>query len=779
MFVVTPTDGRLIAGSVSAPDLRVLRETQRSFSSLAAYQSFTPAVTSPTITEVLAAEGVDGAYFSTLNVSPALGRLIQAADEASAARVVVLSDGLWRSRFRGDPRIVGTTVRMAGEVYEVVGVAPPAFAGATGPIPGVGLWVPLATLSQSGMWGRSLLGADSDPNSAARCAACERWVVVFGRLAPGVAIATASAELSTLAANLDRTSPRSMTGGSGLTTARQWRGRSILAITEDDNITHRIGYTLVALVALVLVVACTNLANLVLARGTARQQELAVRCALGAPRWRLVREQCAESLVLACCGGLAAYAVFRTLGVLIDAEVNFPLPMGGRWLLSIHPRLDPPALVLAAGSLVLSLIVFGLEPALQLTRARDLRLEMVAGAGPRRVRRQHMLVRWQVAISTGFFVVATMFVKYSVKEARHESGVQMDRIAVATLNVPTAGWDETRTRRALDAVVEGARGQRSIGQVAVSAGLPFGVRPPIRLRLEPDDAPAAAADRGVDAVAIAASPSIFATLGVPILRGRGFDDRDDAAAPPVLVLSDFTARRLFGESNAIGRQVSLGRSGISGSVATVIGVARDTDVGRLLSEPRPFAYLPFAQRYDRSLTLVARARGDVDEAVRDLRTVIRGADPDFAIDVIGTGRSVMAGPFVFLSRAGLAAIGLGGLTLLLAMAGLFGIQSHIVEHRTHEVGVRMSLGATAAKIQWMILKDGARPVIGGLAVGFFIIGIAGRAIVRRYLDVGIGLADIWLVLFVPATLAIAAVAACYIPARRASRVDPNVALRHL
>jgi len=213
-------------------------------------------------------------------------------------------------------------------------------------------------------------------------------------------------------------------------------------------------------------------------------------------------------------------------------------------------------------------------------------------------------------------------------------------------------------------------------------------------------------------------------------------------------------------------------------IATVIGVARDTDVGRIFFEPRPFVYLPLTQRYDPLLTIAARSTGEAALAVRALREALHRADPDVAVDMSGTGRAVLAGPWVLLRAVGVAALALGALTLLLAMVGLFGIQSHIVARRTREIGVRMALGATGAQIQRMVLKDGYRPVLEGLAIGLFI-GLAGRAIVRAYLDIDVSVVDLWMLAIVPIPLILAAFCACYLPAHRAAGVDPNVALRHL
>jgi putative ABC transport system permease protein len=759
-FVVTPYDGRLMSGSISEPDFRDLRAALTSFSRVSAFASVTPALAFSAGTELVAAEAVDGAYFGTLGVTAAIGRVIQADDDVEGARVVVLSDALWRARFAADPRIVGQSIRISGHAFDVIGVADPSFGGAIGWIGGTRFWIPLSSEAR----------LSPPPATPPRD---RRRLAVFGRLAPAATVASATAELATIAAGLDAAfPPRVLARGTG-PTERPWRAKSVAEITEGDNSLHRFGLTLVALVALVLVVACTNLANLVLARGTTRQRDLAVRRALGASRWRLVREQCTESLLLATAGAVASYVMFQLLRVVLDADFNIRLPPGGHLTLAIRPALNVPAFGMAAASLLLSLGVFGLEPALHLTRALDVRGALAAGAGvgSPRARRQRALLRWQVAISAGFFIIATMFVKYTIAEARHDPGIDMERLGVSVLNFRTQPWDEARVRRTLDRVIEAGRNDPSVEALSVSTGMPFGLAAGMRLALL---APGQGDDR-YPATGIAATPSIFRTLGVPIVRGRGFDDRDHAAAAPVVVISAFTARRIFGTIDAVGRQLVLwGRPGTP--AATVIGVARDTDVGQVLWEPRPFVYLPLAQQYDPALAVTVRSTGDATRAVRSLREALRRADPDLPAEVTDTARVVLTGPYVFIRSAGMAAIELGALTLLLAMVGLYGIQSHLVAHRTREIGVRMSFGASAAQIKRMVLRDGYRPVLDGLVFGLSI-GLVGRAIVRAYMELDVSIVDPWMLLVAPIPLLLAAFFACYLPAHRAAGVDPSVALR--
>jgi predicted permease len=684
--------------------------------------------------------------------------VLQPSDDETAAHVAVLSHALWRLRFAADPTAVGQSIRIGGQAFEIVGVAEASFPGVIGGLDGTRLWIPLAS---------EPLPASPAPVVAARD---RRRLQVFGRLAPDTTSAAASAELASIAARLDAAFPRTPPAGAVRPSDRLWSAKTAAAISEENDGTRRFGLMLIALVSLVLVVACTNLANLMLARGTARQKELAVRAALGASRWRLIREQCVESLLLALGGAVAAHVAFQALQAWMTVDFN----LMGRWTLSIRPTLDPEALAVATVALLLALMVFGLEPAIHLARAIDITGAIATAKSRTRSRRQRMVIRWQVAVSAGFFIVATMFVRQTIALARHDTGIDIQRIAVAVLRIEAPLWDDVRLRRTLERVMEEARADPAIEAVSVSTGLPFGV-PTSQISLSrPGDAATASANPRVPA--IAATPSFFPTLGVRILRGRAFDDRDDAGAAPVVIVSEFTARRLFGTVDAVGQQLLVQRRRKQALTATVIGVARDTDVRAILREPGPLVYMPLLQEYEASLAVVARSSQEADRAVPALREALRRADPDLPVDVIGTGHAVLSGPFEILRAGGIATLYLGGLTLLLAMAGLFGVQSHLIAHRTQEIGVRMSMGATARQIKAMVLLDGYRPVLEGLTLGLWG-GFAGRVIVRAYVQIDVNVIDPWMLIVTPIPVIAAAFCACYLPARRAARVDPTIALR--
>ena len=710
--------------------------------------------------ELMPLEAVDGDYFPTVGVAARLGRLIESADERAAARVAVISDAFWRSRFAADPAVTSRSLTINGHAFEIVGVVAGRYAGLDSRVLGTQLWVPRS------------VAPDLRTDALTQAAPQDEPLIVIGRLRSADDLTAASIEIETIARRLDVSRPlRTMAIGAP-PRLRQWSLRSSLDRSDEDDSLRRLGTILVVLVSLVLVVACTNLANLVLARGTARQGELAIRLAMGASRGRLVWEQCTESLLLSALGAIAAYALFIVVSAWMTQEFTMVAPPMGRLTLSIRPEINRDALLVSIGALLLSLVVFGLEPAVHLARTLDVRAALAASAtGIRpRVRRQRMILRWQVAVAAGFFIVATMFIRATVEQARHDSGIDHDRLAVATLSFQPASLDAARAQRAVERVVSEAAQHPSVESVAASTGLPFGV-PALQVNATTLGGQANAAR----AAAIAATPSIFRVLGVPILRGRSFTDLDGAAAARVAVISELTAKQLFATADPLGRAIVLTIAGRQ-TTATIIGVSRDTDVGRLNGPRHQLIYLPLAQHFDRNITVTARASGRVATTVAALRTVVPAADPAARVDIAGPARSVLWGPYAIVGAAGRGALYLGAFTLLLSMVGLFGVQSQVVVYRTREFGVRMSLGASTRQIQAMVIRDGARPVFDGLVLGLWG-GIAGRVLVRSYIDVEVTVLDPWMLIIAPIPIVLAALCACYLPATRAARVDPMTALR--
>jgi predicted permease len=750
----TPAGGR--AESVTREDLDALQAVEACCERIAASARVAITVGDGRWSEGVSGEAVTGAYFQLLGVRAALGRVVFGADDTpSSPPVVVLSHRLWRTRLAADPAVVGRVLRLNGRPVEVVGVVDPAFAG-FGPavLAGTDAWVPVAT------W-------PAERRSR---------FTILGRLREGHLVGDAAREFAAAGRRLDAVS-----SGTEAAAGRQWSAASYSdALSGPARRGLPLGMIVMGLVGLVLAVASANLANLVLGRGASRRHELAVCRALGASRWRLVREQLGESLILGSLGAVGAYVVIRALLVVLAIDLQVTRTQ----IVRLDPELNLPALAVAAAALLLSLIVMGLVPAWRLSRqeARPLMTADPGGVSHRWWRGQKRSITWQVATSLGLLFVAATCIRVVVEVANHDSGVDIDRLAIGYLAKPR-DWSPERTRQAFDRLVEIVRQQPGVEGAAVSSGLPFGTMP-AHVSVTTVDRPFGVGVNDITATLVGATPDIFRVAGISILRGRGFDAGDQA---PVVVVSAETARRLFGTLEVTGRDMRLrdwpvraDEQGPAGRLVRVTGVVSDTDTSRLLQRGNGAVYVPLWQHSESVfpyLTVIARTPGDPDELLPRLRTATVQADPDLAIGPgSGPGRLVLAGAYEGLRVLAILLGSLGMLAVVLSMAGLYGVLSHVTVRRTREIGLRMALGARHRDVLRLVLTDGLRPVLEGIIIAVVI--ATGARLTLNAVNPGIvgttafattGLACLPLVL--------AAGVACYLPARRAAGIEPNEALR--
>ena len=757
---------------LSRPDYDDYRAAQTSFASLTAWKRVALPLAANGSAELLMGEAVGGDYFSVVAVDPEVGRLIQPMDDDGSARIVVLSDAVWRRRFAADPAVVGRAVRVGGETFEIVGVAPAAFRGVDMPnVLPTAAWIPLSAAPVS------------DPGEITDR---ERHSLsVKGRLKNGRSMDQAQAELRAIAQRLDLAypigttlEPRFRTPAS---TSRPWflmPAADVKMHESVDALVRPLVATIMIAMGLVLLVACTNVANLALARGTARRQETAVRLALGASRWRLVRAQLVESALLTMMGGAAAFVIARVLmaGILSGELRLFPGTS-----VQFAPKMNGSVALVAVASTALALVVFGLIPAVQGSRGsvREAMASDGQNAPLPRWRGRRGLIACQVAVSAGLVSVALLCAQQLIATARHDTGLDIDRLALVRVNVamPRRGDDEGR--RMLDQMLEAARRLPGVESAALSSGFPIelGARGGA-VGVNPDELPSGVYNF------IVSTPAVFDTWGVRILQGRGFDDRDTAASEPVVVLTDRLARSLFPGGSAIGRPVVLrwqrftGEPAVPIQTATVIGVAADTDAGAIGNRGGGFPYLPWAQHYQPVMAITVRTAGDPAALVEPLKRLVNRMAPDLLV-LDAASASTLGGGRSFVLKVGAAAAGLlGWLALVLSMAGLYGVLTELVLRRTRELGIRMALGADARRLLRMVLLDGTRPVLAGLALGLgcgVVLRFAFRPLFLRMLPAF----DPLTVGLVPIAFVAAALLAAYLPARRAAAVDPNVALRHL
>ena len=770
---------------VSRQDLQALAQQQSTFPVVAAWVRVpTVALVGPRSSAFVDVEAVTGDYFAMVGLRAAHGRLIQRADdEPGAAHVLVLSEPAWHQHFEGDPGAIGRTVRLGGRPVEIIGVAPAGFRGLTAVFAGqYAGWVPASFLQSS-----------ADPVWQAW--ATRSTLNVGARLREGVSLESASLEVTTIGQRLDTFDPLPPIRLANPDAAPVARVRAWTLFRAGDlaisSTAREMARAVVTLPVLVLLVACTNLANLVLSRGASRRHECGVRAALGASRWRLIREQIAEMSIVAAAGGLLGVGVAHALLTWTVASLREPL-------LALAPqslvewRLEPVVFAAAGAAALMAMVVAGVLPALQVTRTAVGRLLTTdpVGAMPR-WRGRSNLVALQVGVSVALFLIAVVCVRFIVSRPARASidpGVGLERLVAATVPFRLQMYDEARTRQTLDAIVQDLRRSPGVERVALAFGLPIAapwlrVFGPFGYATTPDRPFVPREYSGERAQIVAASPEVFATFDLRPAAGRFYDQRDVATGERVVVLDQRLATELFGAPAGVGRQVLLQLYGETSRTpdlvtATVIGITApgplDQQRGRL-----GVAYLPLAQYEPTTVSIVARSRTDDSRPlVGVVREAIRRADPSLALRHAGRLDVMAGGPFRFLGFIATAAGFLATLALALAMAGLYGVLSHIVSKRMRELGLRVALGAEPGQIAWLIFRSGFRPVVEGLAIG-----LGSALVIRQLLQAQFTepLSGIDTAMFALAAvpLVLAGALACSLPAARASRVDPNIVLREL
>jgi predicted permease len=665
-----------------------------------------------------------------------------------------MSDGFWR-RLGAGPRAVNSTITINGHPFTVIGVAPPGFAGVEiNDDEPLAIWVPMAMIAAAQPGWDGFL---TDRNVSG-------WLRVLGRLAPSVALPEASAELAVIASQLrpqavkaeDRIRLLTFKASGGLDPSNRIEVIPVLSL-------------LMVVPALVLVVACANAANVLLARSLARRKELAVRRALGATRARLVRQLLTESVMLsAVAGGLGVFLSFWLTAVIAQFG---EIPPG------IVTALAPDVRVLAATTVVAALagIIFGLAPALSSTRPSlvpALKNEGITlGIGPTRHRLRDALVVGQVAVSLVVLVTAGLFVRSLSKAFQADPGYGAKTGAYLSFDLGRQGYSSARQEsfeRNLLAKVEAVPG---IEAAALASTIPFGGR------YDGGDAQpegAGADARGVPLYMASVTPAYFDVLRLPLVRGRAFTLHDDAAAPPVVIVNEALARRLWPGDEAIGKRLRIGGKGEP--LREIVGVARDGKYHNLAESQLDFLFFPERQRPSSALVLAVRTSADPVALLGAVRRAAQSLDPDLPLFSETTFAAALHGAADKQQAAASMLAVFGTLALLMAALGMYGVTAHGVELRTREIGIRMSLGARAAAVLSLFVREGLGRTAIGVAIGLVISATLSRVLAKFLF----GLAATDALTFAGGALVLCAVAAIasYLPARRAARVDPIVALRN-
>lgn len=745
-------------GLSSYSEYKNYRANNHVFTGLLAYAPFLEATLGGENPKGLMGAETSCNFFDVLGERPALGRTFVEDDcrAPGANAVVMLSDDLWRTRFGADPQIVGKSVLLNRAKFTVVGVTAPGFRGLD-PWPSA-FWAPV-TMQKALEPDIDLL---NDNNTA--------WLAMLGRMRPGVSLEEVRADLGVIAGRIDQQYP-------GRSTTLVIHRATFMGRPEERTVVFGIGAVVLAAVGLVLLIACANVANLLLARASSRQKEIAIRLSIGGSRWRIVRQLLTESLLIAFLGGtLGSLIAFFSLGGIARSVLGH-LPIGAPQLVwDVNPDLHVWGYALALSTL--TGIVFGLAPALHATR-QDLSTAVKGESGgltgkARGGKLRSTLVGVQVAVCMILLIAAGLLMRGLYLAQTVDPGFEMSGITQAQFDLPSQGYTLERAQgfqRELVARVEALPGVDQVEQAWVTplshSFLGTGLTPAGETesrQFEFNDV----------------SPGFFSILGMPIVRGRTFTEAETKSDAPVLVVTESTARRLWPGQDAIGKNL-LGSPPAGYEHAKekkayqVVGIVKDSQVSHLGQSDGLFLYMPAGPKEQEVLQLLVHSKSGDAATIQSLREAIDALDPDLIVGVTKLADNLEAWRVPSRIVAALSGV-LGALALLLASIGVHGVVSYGVSQRIREIGIRMTLGADGRDVMRLVLRQALRPVVIGVAVG--VVGCAAVSQVLSDVLYGIGSHDPIAFIGVPVFLLSVAFLASYIPARRAVRVDPVVALRY-
>jgi len=755
-------------GRWSYPHFEDYRDRSESFAHLLAWSGTEAIIGRGDATRMRTVQLVSGDYFQALGVRPALGRFFTLEDDQvpEAHPVAVVGHRFWQTHFQGDPEVVGRTVALNGHDFTLLGIAPEGFTG-TVPALQTDFWIPM------------MMEPVIRPAHPALAQRGSTWMDVFGVLKPGVSIEQASAELALIAGQLREEDPQLSKREHAL--AMPLRG--VPFSPSDRPAVFAMSALGMAMVGVILLIACANVANLLLARAITRRKEIGIRLALGSSRARIVRQLLVESLLVALAGGMIGIMVAQW--TIEGANYFIPeLPFGATMVFDFE--LDRNVLLFALGASALTGVLFGLFPAIQSARGDLVPALKDAGAGPTRFRRSRLrssLVVAQVAASLVLLVSSGLFLRSLLSATTMDPGFEHANTLAVTLDFARGGYDAERGRAYCDELLARVRALPGVEAAALDNSVPLGFNlGKTAVWIEGDMAVDDEGSRQHRMVRIAStSPGGFETLGIPILMGRDFDERDDAESETVLMVNQTLAETYWPGENPLDKRIALytrtvdGRRG-PGEYSPVIGVVRTVKYGELSEEPQPALYRALSQSWNSSLVLLVRTSSDPMAILPSVRDVMRNIDPNFSPSDTRSLTSTISFKLMPARLSAALCSLFGGLALVLAMIGLYGVMSYMVSQRTHEIGVRMAIGAQRTDVLWLVLRQGFTLTLIGLVIGLVIaLGFTGALSSLLY---GVSPYDPLTFAGVALLLIAVALLACYIPARRATQADPMVALRY-
>jgi putative ABC transport system permease protein len=741
----------------SLPNFVDLRTDNKSLEDLGAFADSNFNLTGGDQPERVIGVRVTASLLSLVGIKPLRGRLfLSGEDQPQATRVLILSHHLWQRSFGANPNIVGQNVALNGDSYTVVGIMPsdfkfpPSFSATVASsqyaMPNADLWVPLTT--------------DAVPT-----ARDIRTLFMIGRLKPGVTPAAAQSEMNVIASRLQKEYPATDAD------------MQVDVIPLRQQITGDIHLALIVLfgaVGCVLLIACANVANLLLAKASGRQKEVAIRTALGATRRRIIRQLLTEGMLLGLAGGvlgsLLAIVVLRQLVIFSPANVSIPDNIGIDWQV-------------LAFTLLLSLFtsfIFGLAPALQASKL-DLNETLKEGGrgnsgGSKQNRLRSLLVITEVALALVLLIASGLMIKSFLRLQNVNPGFNPENLITLEIQLPQNKYsDKNRQAVFQQQLVQRIAQVPGVQSAGTVDNLPFsGNESNVGLTIE-GQPPLNAAERP-RAFLRNVSPNYFESMGIPLRKGRTFADTDNGNAPGAAIVNETAARRLWPNEEPLGKRFKRGKADSQYPWVTVVGVVGAVSHTSLEVASQPEVYLPFQQNPELNLTLVARTRSDPKAFAGAVRREVSALDKDLPVSNIKfmdeiIGKSV-AQPRVYALLLGIFA----GLALILASIGIYGVMSYSVTQRTHEIGIRMALGARPRDVLKLIIKQGMVLGIAGIIIGLIVSFALTRVLASQLY--GVSSTDPGTFAAISLLLMFVAVIACYIPALRATKVDPMIAVRY-
>ncbi len=728
---------------VSFPNFLDWREQNQVFEDVAAYSEDTYTLAGGGEPEQLQGARISSGLFELLGVQPLMGRTFSAEeDRPNNDAVVILSYGLWQRRFGSDPQIVGQSINVGNRAHTVIGVMPAGFK-----FPEVAqLWRPMAL--DTTMWTRN-----------------DHGLSAIARLKPNVTIEQAQSEMIRVARRIEEQNPVTN------------EGMSVTVLNLRDTLVgdyRQALWILLGVVGFVLLIACANVANLLLARSAARQKEIAIRAAMGASRWRIIRQLVTESLLLSVIGG-ALGLVLAVWGIdLLLATIPIEFPFWMKF------SLDTSVLLFTIAVSVLTGVVFGLAPALQATKIelnetlKEGGRSAGAASGHRRLR--SLLVVTEVALSLMLLTGAGLMMRSFMRLRQVDSGLNPNNVLTMQVPLPRAKYKEEDKQRAFyQQLLERVRtlpGVESAGAVSnlPLSGLNWGRSLTVEGRpvLSVGEAPM------INHAVI--TPSYLRSMGIPLLMGRDFNDADNKDSLKVTLIDERLAREYWPNESPLGKRIRFGPPESNEPWHTIVGVVGEVRHQRLDMATRKSIYVPFQQIPIRGMFITVRTSGDPLSLAQPVRNQVRELDADQPVARVKPMSEVISTsiwqPRLYAILFALFAV----LALILASVGIYGVMSYAVTQRTHEIGIRMALGAQTSDVMKMIVGQGMLLTLAGIALG--LLGAFGITRVMASLLFGVSATDPVTFIGVSLLLGVVALFACYIPARRATRVDPMTALRY-